>query len=553
MEDMIRPRDTLSIMYQDYTSKRPMEVETYLGSPIKIAQRAGVKVPRIETLYAMLHHVNLANQRRPSAPVNTSPVHNAPPPAPRTVLGPAPPPRGAMQNGSHVNGVANNPMPLQGAANGSMPGPMPNRGGRTPSLLGGGPPMRRGPAGPNGYPQQMANGMMPHRGNPQVQGRPSFDMNGNSQGNANGLDQFSHLVLYDNPSNGYSEQPGVSMADPPMGAPQDLALRERELMIRQKEIALREREMSMQRPMRGPMGPPMRGPGPGMNQGPMPRPPPSHIGVQDDDDDDGEDCFDPTAYRGPPVDPDNVDMMSITSRRTRKQPSAGQLRHNPEMDGSRRGTGLGRFVPARTRGGSTMNGMANIPGVHDSLMSNPLMAYSSDRYGAVDRSQLGAQSRTNSLTAARLNELSGTGYGGYPTMPAAVRRTSQSPADPFGAAGRLQGRPPPPQHRFPSNGPPPNGIPNGVPNGLPLPEVRQPTPRHPPGHGNSVAPQEVEQRAGVSNLYPPKIGPQVRSLTGSASASAGSGDSGRSANIDSETSAYSSQSSLGPRAAAGIR
>jgi len=77
--------------------------------------------------------------------------------------------------------------------------------------------------------------------------------------------------------------------------------------------------------------------------------------------------------------------------------------------------------------------------------------------------------------------------------------------------------------------------------------MRGPMPRHPAGHNNAVAPQQVEQQVGVSHLYPPKSGPQVRSLTGSASASAGSGDSNRSAPIDSEPSAHSSSSSLGPR------
>jgi hypothetical protein len=85
---------------------------------------------------------------------------------------------------------------------------------------------------------------------------------------------------------------------------------------------------------------------------------------------------------------------------------------------------------------------------------------------------------------------------------------------------------------------------------LPPGLMRAPVPRHPPGQGNAVAPQQVEQYAGVSNSYPPKAPlPNVRSLTGSASASAGSGDS---ANIDSENSAHSSQSSLGPRQALGV-
>ena len=93
-------------------------------------------------------------------------------------------------------------------------------------------------------------------------------------------------------------------------------------------------------------------------------------------------------------------------------------------------------------------------------------------------------------------------------------------------------------------GPPMNGRPS------PPGGVRQPIPRHPPGQGNSIAPQQVEQYAGVSALNPPKGTMNVRSLTGSASASAGSGES---ANIDSEPSAHSSQSSLGPRPPVGVR
>jgi hypothetical protein len=76
-------------------------------------------------------------------------------------------------------------------------------------------------------------------------------------------------------------------------------------------------------------------------------------------------------------------------------------------------------------------------------------------------------------------------------------------------------------------------------------------PRHPPGMGNMVAPQQVEQHAGVSTLYPPKSRPQVRSLTGSASAS---NESSGSAQLDSlENSAHSSQISLGPRPPLGVR
>ena len=282
-------------------------------------------------------------------------------------------------------------------------------------------------------------------------------------------------------------------------------------------------------------------------RGARPRPPPSRMDAFDEDED-GEDFFDPTAFRGPPIDPDNVDMMSITSRRNRKQPSVGQLRQNPEMGmPSRRGNPFSRAGANRNRVSSSSRMMQETPSVHESIMENPLLGYSSDRYGAFDRSNItreGRESRAGSLTAARLSELQqGPGYNGYP--PPVNRRTSQSPGNPLSPNGIIPGRPPPPAH-YASNGYPPTGRPSP-------PDMRQPIPRHPPGHGNAVAPQQVEQHAGVSNLNPPKPGPQIRSLTGSASASAGSGDSGRSHQIDSENSAYSSQHSLGARPQIGVR
>ena len=70
METMILPAEASSIMYQDFLARRPMEIETFLGSPIKLAQEVGVAVPRIETLYALLHNINVTNQTKP--PVSPS-------------------------------------------------------------------------------------------------------------------------------------------------------------------------------------------------------------------------------------------------------------------------------------------------------------------------------------------------------------------------------------------------------------------------------------------------------------------------------------------------
>jgi hypothetical protein len=314
-------------------------------------------------------------------------------------------------------------------------------------------------------------------------------------------------------------------------------------MLRQKELQLREQELNMRR---GPRRPP---------------PPPSQMGGFDEDDDE-DDFFDPMAPRGPGpiIDPDNFDMMSVTSRRNRKIPSASQIRENPESMGMGRGGGPG---PGRSRNPFTRPGlnknrtsarmMQDVPGLHDSIMNNPLLGYSSNRYGNVDRGEMGQQSRANSLTAARLDELQqgGGGYGAYPPM---SRRTSQSPGNPLSPGPRPNGRPSPPNGFAPNGMPPPNSFaPNGMlPNGRPSPPgMRQPVPRHPPGHGNAVAPQQIEQHSGVSNLNPPKTRTQVRSLTGSASASAGSGSSGASGQLD--ISENSSQSSLGPRPPLGVR
>ncbi|KZF20880.1 hypothetical protein L228DRAFT_278953 [Xylona heveae TC161] len=516
METMIQPIDARSIMYQDFTARRPMEVETYLGSPIKLAQELGVHVPRIETLYALLHHINTVNQSRPAVPP-TSPGVNGPMVRPGPLS--RPPSNGGPMNGPMRNGMRS----------------------RVPSGVGPPPPqMRRAPPSANGFPPRpLVNGNYPPRGPSSLAGAPPpGQLSRRPSLEGNDLEDFSHVVLYDNiPEGGVPDGAGaptnvdLTMGSAAMNTPHsELNARERDLMLRARELALREQEFNMRRgPPRKPQPSPRRGGG---------------GGSWDDDDDD--EYFDPLNSRAPVpmIDPDNVDMMSITSKRNRKIPSVNQLRKNPEMaSGSH--FGFGRTRPGMSRNRTSTALMQDVPGLHDSIMDNALLGYSSDRYGDVDRARIGHESRANSLTAARLDELSISGSmpGGYPAM---ARRPSQSPGDPYNP-GRRTGRPSPP------NGP--NGYmgPNGPPTqgSRPSPPgmMRAPIPRHPPGQGNTVAPQQVEQHAGVSNLYPPKSAPNVRSLTGSASASAASGES---AQIDSENSAHSSQSSLGPRPNTGI-
>jgi hypothetical protein len=513
MEEMAKTSDTNSIMYQDFSAKRPMEVETYLGSPIKLAQGVGVNVPRIETLYAILHNLNIVNQQRKDLPAASPGVAiNAPPPR----MGSAGPPPRAMMNGS-MNG---------GGPPGRGRGRAPSMNGVPPGMMRRGPPPVNGGA-PNGYGRSMPSN-----------GYPVPSRNQSRRGSLEGNDlgeEFSHLVLYDDiPESGESVQGGPVGEGGREGS--ELALRERELMLRQRELALREQEMRMRSRGGGPVG---RG-------GPRRAPPTPSVRNGGFDDDDDDDFVDPAD--GPPVpliDPDNFDMMSVTSRRNRKAaPNPRDIRKNPEYDTLPPGPpGRGNYHrPGFPRNRSSARIISQVPGLHDNLMDDPLIGYSSNRYGNVDRAQMGMDSRTNSLTAARLDELQ---YGGAPTPNGQSgpypRRASQSPGNPYSPQpGRPNGRPSPPN----GYGPPVNGRPS------PPGKMRQPIPRHPPGQGNVVAPQQVEQYAGVSALHPPKGSMNVRSLTGSASASAGSGDS---ANIDSEPSAHSSQSSLGPRPPIGVR
>ncbi len=522
IQTMTQVTDNHSIMYQDFMSRRPMEVETYLGVPVKLAKELDLHVPRLQTLYALLHHLNHVNQTRPPG--------GAPPPGPGAYpprLSSGPPPR-PMMNG-----------------HGPRPGRPPS--GQAPlPLPPGGPGMRRGPPPPmmNGHPPRgpppMGNGYPPRGGSsaPPVR-RISAD--------ASELEEFGHLMLYDNiPEGEVVDGPPMrghpaGMVNGHNGSTSDLALRERELALRQREMALREQEFHMRR------------------GGRRPPPPPSQAAGFDDDEDD--DYFDPSP-RGPPqqsIDPDSFDMMSVTSRRTRKAPSASQLRKNPESRTS--GMGGGRSAMSRNRVSARM--MQDIPGLHESLMNNPMIGFSSNRYGTVDRKVMSDESRTNSLTAARLEELQHAGgatpgmngHHGPPPPHMMAKRTSQSPGNPYGPAS---GRPPPPHHPNGMNRPSPPGGANGGGYGPPpgpspgyggppygvaaaADGVRQPIPRYPAGQGNSVAPQQVEQRAGqgigptmtttggVSSqtLRPPikmiSTTMNTRSLTGSASASAASG------------------------------
>ena len=475
MRSMLEPTAEPSTMYQDFNARRPMEVETYLGSPVTLAKAANINAPRIETLYTIMRHANAVNQSRSPAPSSANPPPHSR--APSTV-----PPNGAPHRLMNGNGRG-----------------MLMRGGPMMPQLRRGPP----PVGANGY-RGPPNGF-PSRGPPQMARQPSFD--------ENNLDEFSHVVLYDDIPEG--DVAAMTEGGPAGGA----TLRERELALREKELALREQQIEMQR----------RG-----GRRPSAAKPRDYY----DEDEDDDDYFDPTMMRGPPppIDPDNFDMMSVTSRRNKRSTSQGQLRRDVFAGGNgmRGGPPHGRPQMSRQSRASAQI-LSDMPTIGSNILDNPMIGFASNRYGNVDPKQMHDESRTNSLTAGRLQEMGPAGSP-YPAPP--VRRTSRSPGNPFGPSGRDMGRPSPP-HDIYSPGALRNGGPYPINGNLPAP-----TPRYPPGQGSNVRPQHVEQQAVVSKPFPPPKGP--KSVTGSASASAGSGDSG-SANIDSEPSAHSSTSSFAPR------
>ncbi|KOS43850.1 hypothetical protein ACN38_g5251 [Penicillium nordicum] len=438
--------DSPTTMYSDFQGRRPMEVETFLGSPIKLAIESNVRIPRIETMYAVLHHVNITNQNRPRQESPPASVMGQPPPR----LSSAPPQQRPMTNGT----------------------PQSMRGSRTPSGMNMPPQQRRGPP----------PGMMPRGpGGPMLMPPPNRVPRDPS---LEGLEEFSHLVVYDEQGEPtIPPQNGNGYPEPAPGPASELTLRERELALRQRELQLREQEMSMRR------GPP---PGPG-RRGPTPSRPATAFDEED------EDYFDPMNNMGiPHIDPDNVDMMSMTSRRGRKGPNHSQFRKNPEFGinagppgGGRPSSSAFRYF-GRKRASERV--MQEIPGLHDSLMDNPMMSYSSNRYGAVDRNQMHADSRANSLTASHMGD-------GPPRPFPQSRRNSQTPVIPFGGppgppagpgpGGPRMGRPP--MTREHSLGPP-----GGPHNDQPSPpgNMRTPMPRYPPGQGNAAGPQQIEQHYG---------------------------------------------------------
>ncbi|KAI5300922.1 hypothetical protein KEM55_003951, partial [Ascosphaera atra] len=448
--------DKPSTMYQDFQARRPMEVEIYLGSPVKFAVENNVQIPRVETIYSLMHHMNITNQQRP-------------------MLRPSP-------STTQVKMMNSAPPHPRGMANGAPRGPP-----------------RRGPPS-NGIPRPPMNGPRATQTDPDE---------------AN-FEEFSHLVLYDENENGASNSSSLPSSQ------SDLALRERELALRQRELRLKEKELQLRRAK-------------------TPSSRSKRYNFDDDDDDDDDDCFPEQERFVPQVDPDSIDMLSVTSRRNRRGPviDKNQVRRDPESFTSRPPSSFSKYFSKGRKKQLSERIVEQMPTVHDTLWENPMMSYASNRFANVDRTELQG-SRANSMTSNYPPPMSRRGSGHSPGALGQRGMTMSGKMPMLSQQDLYSGAPGPgPMPTMGSRRPSQTGFP----------------PRPPPsvasaqaGYFNQVEqpqPQGVPAQEGVSSKFPNQSYPNVRSLTGSASASAGSGDSGSGKLETNETSATSSQVSLG--------
>jgi len=198
---------------------------------------------------------------------------------------------------------------------------------------------------------------------------------------------------------------------------------------------------------------------------------------------------------------DNVDMMSVTGRRQRNKPPASAMRGKLPGDSGRLFSLGGR---SKSRTGSIVSSQATF----DPLNENPLMGFTSNRYPGVDTRTLTANSRNNSMTSQRMDEV-GMGSG----------RTASL----LGGGGQM------------SRGPPPGG--RGGMMMMP-PSSGRGRPMAPYDYNNQGMSRGYHDPRGLAPGLPPKDLGKVRSITGSASAS--------SASLGGNGESHSSSSSLEP-------
>jgi hypothetical protein len=248
-------------------------------------------------------------------------------------------------------------------------------------------------------------------------------------------------------------------------------------MLRERELQLREREMEMSR-----------------RQGRVRHNVPSTIM---DDEEDEDETRPGMSQRQLMMGGDNIDIMAMTGRRSRGTKAPPPARGKQPYLGDAPPASGGRLMSLTGRSkGRNSSSMQVSQATFDPLNENPLMGFTSNRYPGVDTRTLTANSRANSLTSQRMDEMGlQPGMGG-------------------GRTSSMMG-----QGGYPSRGPPRGASMSG-----------------PPGRGRDYPPARY-QDPGLTPGLPPKD-VKVRSTTGSASAS--------SASLGGNGESHSSSSSLEP-------
>ncbi|CCG81150.1 putative 2-dehydropantoate 2-reductase [Taphrina deformans PYCC 5710] len=358
MQSMITTKEAKSTMYQDFLAGRPLEIEIYLTTPIRFARDAQIDAPHMRSVHALLSHINRINQQKPASPLPNAASRLAPQHTGQSVL------------------TQSRPYMHRGLTDGAT---MQNSG-RAMSMVYGAPPTT------NGY----ARAPVPP---PQSRRAPSAQITRSES--LEGLEEFAAVAMYSDlvPNNevypstarSHSALPGVAndysgrqQNRPPSRASTSqgyypTTAQGNQRPPRQNAFAMMGRKMSNLRASgRGKTG-----------------------DFDDDDDDDDAYIESPVADRGPPIDPEKVDMLAMT-RRGRNSALGNRL------EADRMGSlANGRPKPRQTKTSDAL--MHDIPGVHDAVTNSALFGMGDNRYGTVDSRTLAksANVRLNSMQSVR--------------------------------------------------------------------------------------------------------------------------------------------------------
>ncbi|KTW32073.1 uncharacterized protein T551_00755 [Pneumocystis jirovecii RU7] len=346
-----------SIMFQDYTARRPMEIHVFLANPLDIANKHNIDVPRLEIIHALMHNLN-----------NCKNIHK-PSPSASIAFSRQLSPRPTVSKEHHKHHLVHEP-------NGyNVPsGDRHNYKRRSPQPL-----IRRDSL--EGL-QEFADIAM------------YGDMIHVSNTDDNETHDYKNYVCNNN-NNSYNYAPrqrrGTLSHDSMSIKEKELALYRRERMLYGKEMLEHKKKAT--------------------------RYPRNHIsdeysttsyGYDDDDYGDFPVSNGPPNVP-PPINSDNFDMMSMTFRRHRKNTtkiSANSIRNtfNNRSDINNDYMTWGGRQRSRSRSQQYSLLDSSLLDTCDYMQSNLMLGYSSNRYGTVDSKAL-VNSRANSLTTTGSNEM----------------------------------------------------------------------------------------------------------------------------------------------------